>query len=61
MNNFDVNKPVVPALATGFHQIPDKNLTQNVRVQTQGKLLLSILEATVRMYYVFTRPLTRTV
>jgi hypothetical protein len=36
MKNFDVNKTIVPALATGLHQIVDKNLIQNVRVQKQG-------------------------
>jgi hypothetical protein len=36
MKNFDVNKPTVPALATGLQQIVDENLIQKVIVQTQG-------------------------
>jgi len=36
MKNFDVNKPIVPALATGLQQIMDEKLIQNARVQTEG-------------------------
>jgi len=36
MKDFDVNKPTVPALATGLQQIVNKNLTLYVRVQIEG-------------------------
>jgi len=38
MNNFDVNKPIVPALATGLQQIVDKKPYSECQSSNTGKL-----------------------